>query len=115
MRVLVAPDCYGDSLTAVAAAAAIAAGWAAARPADTLVLAPQSDGGPGFVDVLAERLGGLQAATVRGPLDRDVTAHWVLHQDTAYIECAQACGLALLGGPPTVRTALDATSFGVGQ
>ncbi len=70
MRVLVAPDCYGDSLTAVQAAAAIAAGWAAARPADTLVLAPQSDGGPGFVDVLAERLGGLQAATVRGPLDR---------------------------------------------
>lgn len=115
MRVLVAPDCYGDSLTAVEAAAAIAAGWAAARPADTLVLAPQSDGGPGFVDVLAERLGGLQAATVRGPLDRDVTAHWVLHRDTAYIECAQACGLALLGGPPTVRTALDATSFGVGQ
>ena len=48
MRVLVAPDCYGDSLTAVAAAAAIAAGWAAARPADTLVLAPQSDGGPGL-------------------------------------------------------------------
>ncbi|WP_020103563.1 glycerate kinase [Mycobacterium sp. 360MFTsu5.1] len=115
MRVLVAPDCYGDSLTAVEAAAAIAAGWTVARPADTLVLAPQSDGGPGFVDVLAERLGGLRTATVRGPLDRDVTAHWVLHQDTAYIECAQACGLALLGGPPTVRTALDATSFGVGQ
>jgi glycerate kinase len=115
MRVLVAPDCYGDSLTAVQAAAAIAAGWAAARPADTLVLAPQSDGGPGFVDVLAERLGGLRTATVRGPLERDVTAHWVLHQDTAYIECAQACGLALLGGPPTVRTALDAGSFGVGQ
>ena len=115
MRVLVAPDCYGDSLTAVEAAAAIAAGWAAARPADTLVLAPQSDGGPGFVDVLAERLGGLQTATVRGPLDRDVTAQWVLHEDTAYIECAQACGLALLGGPPTVRTALDTGSFGVGQ
>lgn len=115
MRVLVAPDCYGDSLTAVEAAAAIAAGWAVARPADTLVLAPQSDGGPGFVDVLAERLGGLQTATVRGPLDRDVTAQWVLHEDTAYIECAQACGLALLGGPPTVRTALDAGSFGVGQ
>ena len=34
---------------------------------------------------------------------------------TAYIECAQACGLALLGGPPTVRTALEAHSRGVGQ
>ncbi len=115
VRILVAPDCYGDSLTAVQAAAAIAAGWTTARPSDTLVLAPQSDGGPGFVDVLAERLGGLRTTTVRGPLDREVTARWVLHEDTAYIECAQACGLALLGGPPTAATALAATSFGVGQ
>lgn len=115
MRVLIAPDCYGDSLTAVQAAAAIAAGWAVARPTDTLVLAPQSDGGPGFVDVLAERLGGLHTTTVRGPLDREVAARWVLHEATAYIECAQACGLALLSGPPTAATALAATSFGVGQ
>jgi glycerate kinase len=34
---------------------------------------------------------------------------------TAYIECAQACGLALLGGAPTVQTALAAHSRGVGQ
>ncbi|MUL65312.1 hypothetical protein BOO86_12615 [Mycobacterium sp. CBMA 234] len=113
--VLVAPDCYGDSLTAVQAAAAIAAGWAVARPADTVVLAPQSDGGPGFVDVLAERLSGRQTATVHGPMGRAVTAHWVLHDGTAYLECAQACGLALLDGPPTVQTALEATSYGVGQ
>ena len=31
---------------------------------------------------------------------------------TAYIECAQACGLALLGGPPTVQTAVAAHSRG---
>ena len=37
------------------------------------------------------------------------------HPGTAYIECAQACGLALLGGPPTVETALAAHSRGVGQ
>ncbi|MDR3662813.1 MAG: glycerate kinase [Mycobacterium sp.] len=114
-RVLIAPDSYGDSLTAVQAARAIAAGWGAARPDDILTLAPQSDGGPGFVDVLAGRLGGRQTTRVRGPLDRDVTAHWVLHGDTAYIECAQACGLALLGGPPTAQTALAAHSAGVGQ
>ena len=29
MRVLIAPDCFGDSLTAVEAAESIAAGWAA--------------------------------------------------------------------------------------
>jgi len=117
LRVLIAPDCYGDSLTAVQAADAIAAGWGSARPDDTLVPAPQSDGGPGFVGVLASRLGGLRTATVSGPLADDVTAEWVFDDAsaTAYVECAQACGLALLGGPPTVRTALEAHSRGVGQ
>lgn len=116
--VLVAPDSFGDSLTAVAAARAIAAGWASARPDDRLILAPQSDGGPGFVEVLAGRVGEVRTSTVRGPLDSDVTAQWVLDPDppvTAYLECAQACGLALLDGPPTVQTALEAHSTGVGQ
>ncbi len=117
LRVLIAPDCYGDSLTAVQAAEAIAAGWKDARPDDTLMAAPQSDGGPGFVEVLASRVGGLRSATVSGPLTDEVTAEWVLDEasGTAYVECAQACGLALLGGPPTVRTALEAHSRGVGQ
>lgn len=115
MHVLVAPDCFGDSLTAVQAAEAIASGWARARDGDTFTLAPQSDGGPGFVDVLASRLGGLRYAQVSGPLGDRVSAEWVLHGDTAYIECAQACGLTLLGGPPTVQTALAAHSRGVGE
>ncbi|MGX9792245.1 glycerate kinase family protein [Mycobacterium sp. MMS18-G62] len=118
MRVLIAPDCFGDSLTAVQAAEAIAAGWHSARPDDDLILAPQSDGGPGFVGVLAGRLGEVHTLRVKGPLTAEVCAEWVLDSvppATAYIECAQACGLALLGGPPTVQTALEAHSRGVGQ
>ena len=118
INVLIAPDCFGDSLTAVQAAQSIADGWRTSRPGDTLTLAPQSDGGPGFVEVLASRLGEIRTLEVSGPLDVDVEAQWVLDPGppvTAYIECAQACGLALLGGPPTVRTALDAHSRGVGQ
>ncbi|UQX13117.1 glycerate kinase family protein [Candidatus Mycobacterium methanotrophicum] len=117
MRVLVAPDSYGDSLTAVEAAAAIAAGWNRARPDDRFTIAPQSDGGPGFVDVLAGRLGERRRLEVSGPLDDDVLAEWVLDTEsaTAYLECAQACGSARLGGPPTPQTALGAHSRGVGQ
>ena len=117
LRVLVAPDCYGDSLTAVEAAAAIATGWNRSRPDDQFIIAPQSDGGPGFVDVLASRLGERRHSEVSGPLDEDVQAEWVLDPEsaTAYLECAQACGLARLGGPPTPRTALSAHSRGVGQ
>jgi glycerate kinase len=118
MRVLIAPDCYGDSLTAVEAAQSIADGWRRGRPDDQLTLAPQSDGGPGFVGVLAGRLGEVRTLRVSGPLTGEVSAEWVLDPAaprTAYIECAQACGLALLGGPPTVQTALAAHSRGVGQ
>lgn len=117
LRVLIAPDSYGDSLTAVQAAAAIAAGWHRTRPGDRLVIAPQSDGGPGFVAVLASCLGEVRHLRVAGPLDVDVDARWVLDAggDTAYLECAQACGLAQLGEPPSVQTALAAHSRGVGQ
>lgn len=117
LDVLVAPDCYGDTLSAVAAAEAIARGWCEARPYDRLVLAPQSDGGPGFVEVLASRLGVVHQSRVRGPLSDFVDAKWVLDPTTAtaYIECAQACGLTLLGGLPTPETAVAAHSAGVGD
>jgi glycerate 2-kinase len=116
MRILIAPDSYGDSLTAVEAAAAIAAGWNRVRPADHVVIAPQSDGGPGFVDVLAGRLGERRHLQVCGPLADDVRAEWVFDPQsaTAYLECAQACGLSRLAGPPTPQTALAAHSRGVG-
>ena len=58
MRVLVAPDKFAGTLTAVEAAQAIAEGWRRHAPDDELDLAPMADGGPGFVDVLHEALGG---------------------------------------------------------
>ncbi len=84
---------------------------------DRFMIAPQSDGGPGFVEVLASRLGELRQLRVSGPLDSPVEAQWVFDpgSTTAYLECAQACGLALLGGPPTPETAMAAHSRGVGQ
>lgn len=117
MLVLVAPDCYGESMTAVEAAAAIATGWTRSRPGDRFIVAPQSDGGPGFVEVLASRLGKTRRLRVSGPLSTMVEAEWVFDPatTTAYLECAQACGLALLGGPPTPETAMAAHSRGVGQ
>ncbi|MFC0453439.1 glycerate kinase [Rhodococcus jostii] len=115
MRVMIAPDSFGETLTAVEATAAIAAGWSAVRPDDQLIQAPQSDGGPGFVDVVAAAGGTVRTAVVEGPVGADVTARWLLDGTDAYLESAQACGLALLGGPPTPRTAREAHSRGVGQ
>lgn len=117
LRVLIAPDCFGETLTAVQAATAISTGWHRSRPHDRLTIAPQSDGGPGFAAVLASTLGTLRRARVSGPLDDPVDAEWVFDAaaETAYLECAQACGLGVLGEPPSPRTALLAHSMGVGH
>lgn len=112
MRVLVAPDKFAGTLTAVQAAEAIARGWSRRAPADELDLAPMADGGPGFVDVLQASLGGdLLAVTVRGPHGAPVPATVLLAGDTAYLESAQACGLALTGG----ERPEDAGTHGVGE
>lgn len=112
MRILVAPDKFAGTLTAVEAAEAIAAGWSRHAPADELELVPMADGGPGFVDVLQATLGGeLLAVTVTGPDRLPVPATVLLVGDTAYVESAQACGLALTGG----RDAASATTYGVGE
>ena len=71
MRVLVAPDAFAGTLTAVQAAEAIATGWQRRSPQSEVDLCPMSDGGPGFVDVLHASLGGeLLAATVSRPVRR---------------------------------------------
>jgi glycerate 2-kinase len=114
MRVLIAPDCFGGTLTAPEAAEAIAAGWRNGAPDDELTLCPLADGGPGFVDVLHAALGGhLRYRSVAGPLGSSVDAVWLEHEGTAYLECAQACGLALV--PKPERDALAATTLGVGE
>ncbi len=114
MRVLIAPDKFAGTLSAVEAAQAIAAGWRRHAPADELDLAPMADGGPGFVEVLHASLGGeLLAVSVRDPYGTSVPAVVLEVGDTAYVEAAQAVGLGLT--PPERRDPERATSYGVGQ
>lgn len=111
MRVLVAPDKFAGTLTAVEAAEAIATGWRRQAPEDELDLAPMSDGGPGFVDVLHAALGGeLIAVTVEAPHGERVPASVLFVEDVAYVESAQACGLHLVDGG-----AEFGSTVGVGQ
>lgn len=111
MRVLIAPDKFAGTLTAVEAAEAIAEGWSRQAPDDVLDLAPMADGGPGFVDVLHAALGGeLLAVTVEGPHGERVPTTLLRVGDTAYLESAQACGLHLVDGGVEF-----ASTTGVGQ
>jgi glycerate 2-kinase len=114
VRVLIAPDSFGSTMTAAEAAAAIAAGWRRGAAADEPSVLPLSDGGPGFVDVLHTALGGtLHHASVTGPLGARVDAQWLEHRGTGYVESAQACGLALV--PGGARRPGEATTRGVGE
>ncbi|MEO5651717.1 MAG: glycerate kinase [Marmoricola sp.] len=113
MRVLFAPDKFAGTLSAVQAAAAMAAGWARRAPGDELEQVPMSDGGPGFVDVLHAALGGeLIAVTVPDPYGSPVPAAVLRVGDTAYVESAQAVGLHLT--PPEKRSPETATTTGLG-
>ena len=114
MRILIAPDSFGGTLTAKEAAEAIASGWRDVAPDDELVQRPLSDGGPGFLDTLAGVLDGrLLDVSVSDPLGRPVRAQVLLVETTAYVESAQACGLQLLA--ENERDPLRTTSYGVGQ
>ncbi|MBW8749975.1 MAG: glycerate kinase [Propionibacteriales bacterium] len=114
MRVVVAPDKFAGTLSAVEAAAAIATGWRRRLPDSELVEVPMSDGGPGFVDVLHAALGGeLLAVTVSDPYGGAVPATVLRVGATAYVESAQAVGLHLTA--PAARRPTVATSRGLGE
>ncbi|HKA67986.1 MAG TPA: glycerate kinase [Actinomycetes bacterium] len=114
MRILVAPDKFAGTLTAIEAAQAIAAGWRVSRPDDEFDLVPMSDGGPGFVDTLHRALDGeIIRTAVTGPLGDRVSAPMLRAGDRAYLESASACGLDLL--PPSRRDPEAAGTYGVGE
>jgi glycerate 2-kinase len=113
VRVLISPDKFAGTLSAPEAAAALAEGWRAAVPGDELIERPLADGGPGFVAVLAQALGGrlLSVSTV-DPLGRPAAGEVLLVGSTAYVESAQACGLHLL--TEEERNPKITSSYGLG-
>ncbi len=113
MDVVIAPDAFGETLSAAAAARAIAEGWLEQRPHDQVRLIPMSDGGEGLLDVIATSDDLWCTCEVADPLGRPIATHYVMRDDTAYIESARASGLALVAAE--ARDPLLTTTFGVGQ
>ena len=101
-------------MSAVECALAIRAGWLLEHPTDDVVVAPLSDGGPGFIGGLHQTLGGeLISVVVRGPLGIQTPAVYLLKGSEAWIESAQACGLALIDSAQ--RDPKLSSTFGVGE
>jgi glycerate kinase len=110
---LVCPDKFKGTLTARAAAAALAAGLRRAGLADVREV-PLADGGEGTLDLLVETRGGSRRrVTVTGPLGEPVEAEWaMLPGGVAVVEMARASGLALVSGR---NDPLRASTRGTGE
>ena len=116
MRIVIAPNAFKGSLSALEAADAIAEGVRVALPDAELVLVPIADGGDGTVEALvAATQGERRTLRVRGPLGDPVNADYGLIDggSTAVIEMAKASGLALV--PPEKRDPRVTTTYGVGE
>jgi len=116
VKILVAPDKFKGSLSAVAAAEAISAGFRQVWPDAEITHAPIADGGEGFADALRDALGGEWVVTrALDPIGREVEARyaWVEEEKLAIIDMSEASGLWRL--TPEERAPLRANTFGTGQ
>ncbi|MBA0035616.1 glycerate kinase [Pantoea sp. BIGb0393] len=116
MKIVIAPDSYKESLSALEVASAIEAGFREIFPEADYVKIPVADGGEGTVEAMvAATQGNIVRLTATGPLGKPVDAFYGLSGDerTAFIEMAAASGLELV--PAAQRDPLITTSFGTGE
>lgn len=116
MRVVIAPDSFKGSLSAMQVAACIETGFSEIFPDWTYIKVPVADGGEGTVETLVAATGGrIVAQTVTGPLGDPVDAFFGVTGDglTAVIEMAAASGLTRLR--PDEWNPMLTTTYGVGE
>ena len=116
MKIVIAPDSFKESLTALEVAASIERGIRKVIPNAEIVKVPMADGGEGTVQSLIDSSqGSIVKAKVIGPMGNQVQAHFGLmgNSHTAVIEMASASGIHL--AEPENRNPLITTTFGTGQ
>jgi glycerate kinase len=114
MKIVIAPDSFKESLSALQVASAIEAGFRDVFPAAEYVKVPVADGGEGTVQAMMDATGGTRLEhTVTGPLGEPLLAFYGRSNGLAVIEMAAASGLESV--PPARRDPLTATSRGTGE
>ena len=116
MKILVAPQEFKGSISALSAAEAAKTGILRVFPQAEVVLCPVADGGDGTLETLVEVSGGeVKTCSVQNPIGETIQAQWGAMGDgvTAVIEMARTSGLALLSLGE--RDPLKASTYGLGQ
>ncbi|HLS60419.1 MAG TPA: glycerate kinase [Virgibacillus sp.] len=116
MKIVIAPDSFKESMSALEAANAIERGFKKVFPEAAYIKVPMADGGEGTVQSLVDATEGtIMTTVVTGPLGTPVKAFYGLSGDkqTAVIEMAAASGLHLV--PIAERNPLLTTTKGTGE
>lgn len=116
MRIVIAPDSFKGSVSAVGTANAIERGIRHVFLDAEVIKVPIADGGEGTVEALITATGGqIIYENVVGPLGNRLEAFWGIMGDgeTAVVEMAAASGLPLV--PADQREPRIATTYGTGE
>ena len=116
MKIVIAPDSYKGSISALNVARSIESGIKKVLPKAECVIVPTADGGDGTLETLVEGSDGeIRSSRVTGPLGEKRNANWGALGDgnTAVIEMALTSGLALV--PDNRLDPLNTTTFGLGE
>jgi glycerate kinase len=116
MKIIVAPDSFKGSLSAVEAANAVEKGIMNAAGDARVSKVPMADGGEGTVEALLASAGGnIEHVEVIGPLGEPVNSFYGILGDgrTGVVEMAAASGLPLV--PAEKRNPMNTTSYGTGE
>ncbi|HLG26305.1 MAG TPA: glycerate kinase, partial [Paenisporosarcina sp.] len=116
MKIVISPDSFKGSLSAVEVAQAMAAGIRAFDQSIETLIIPVADGGEGTLEsLISATKGRTVSVVVQDPLEREIAADYGILGDekTCVIEMAKASGLTLLHSDE--RNPLIATSYGTGE
>lgn len=116
MKIVIAPDSFKGSLSALEVGEAMQRGIAKTDAGIETVVVPMADGGEGTVQSLIDASGGdIIQTTVHDPLFREIKSFYGImgNVKTAVIEMAAASGLSLL--KPEERNPMKTTSFCTGE
>jgi glycerate kinase len=116
MKIVIAPDSYKESLSALEVATAIERGFREIFPSAEYIKIPVADGGEGTVEAMVAATNGrIVKVAVKGPLGEQAEGFYGISGDeqSAFIEMAAASGLEMV--PPAKRDPLITTSWGTGE
>ena len=112
-KILIAPDKFKGSLSAMEVCEAIGKGLRAKNESLELTYHPMADGGEGSLEIISHHLPLIKKEKhTTDPLDREIIASYFTSKDTAFIELAAASGLVLL--EEDERNPLYTSTFGTG-